>query len=227
MKNLATPKSGSESELGVRARRSAERRAAIMDAALDLFAERGFAATRMEDVAARARVAKGTLYLHFADKQALFEGIVRLAVGPRIAALSQIDVRAIVSVRDVIEVMALPSIAELTASRYAAIPRLLIAEGARFPRLAEFYHAEIIQPGKAVMRRLMARAIETGEIAGDALTHFPQLLVAPVLMGVVWQGLFQALEPLDIESMLKAWLDLVFVGPPRADPPPIARRPRE
>ena len=88
---------------GVRARRAAERRAAIVDAALDLFCEKGFAATRIEDVALRAGVAKGTVYLNFADKEALFEGIVRAVITPTLAAVSAIDVDALPSVRAAVE----------------------------------------------------------------------------------------------------------------------------
>lgn len=197
----------------LRAQRAAARRAAIIDAALELFSERGFAATRMEDVAARASVAKGTVYLHFADKQALFEGIVRTAVSPRIADLSGVDVDALPSVRRVIEDIALPVVLDLAASRYAAIPRLLIAEGGRFPQLATFYHAEIIKPGEAVMRRLLRRAAQTGELSHEGIARFPQLLMAPVLMGVIWDGLFQSQEPLDLAAMLRSWLDLVFKPP--------------
>src|SRR4029077_7615244 len=82
---------GQRSTAGTRATRSAERRDAILAAALDEFADRGFAATRLDDVARRADVAKGTIYLHFADKEALFEELIRMELSPVVAALENVS----------------------------------------------------------------------------------------------------------------------------------------
>ncbi len=204
---------GISAESGVRARRAAERRAAIIAAALDLFSERGFAAARIEDVAARAGVAKGTVYLNFADKEALFEGIVRAQIGPLLSAVAWIDVDALPSVRAVVEEIGVPAICGLIASRRADVMRLLIAEGRRFPRLAQFYHAEIITPGIALLRRLLRRAEALGELSGPDLNKYPQLVAAPVVMAVIWEGLFQHIEPLDLEGLLRTHLQVIF-GPP-------------
>ncbi|MGI8840878.1 MAG: TetR/AcrR family transcriptional regulator [Caulobacteraceae bacterium] len=208
---------------GLRARRAAERRAAIVDAALDLFSSRGFAATRMEDVAAAAGVAKGTVYLNFTDKEALFEGIVRTVIGPTVNEIQAVDFAAIPCVREAIERVALPGIRELTTSRRGDVMRLIVSEGERFPRLAEFYYSEVIGPGVVQLRRLLHRAVETGEIADASLAEFPHLLVAPVFLAVLWHGLYRRLAPLDVEGLLAAHLDVLF-GPPRrasrrSDPP--------
>ena len=200
---------------GLRVRRAAERRAAIIDAALDLFSNRGFAATRMEDVAAAAGVAKGTVYLNFTDKEALFEGIVRAVIGPTVRDIETIDFAAIACVREAIERVGLPAVREMATSRRGDVARLLISEGPRFPRLAEFYYREVVGPAVAQMRLLLRRAVETGEIADSRVTEFPQLLAAPVLMVVLWQALFQRLAPLDVEGLLRTQLDVLF-GPPRA-----------
>lgn len=197
---------------GLRARRSAERRAAIVDAALDLFSSRGFAATRMEDVAAAAGVAKGTVYLNFADKEALFEGIVQTVIGPAVREMGAIDFAAIPCVREAVERVGLPAVQDMASSRRGDVARLLISEGPRFPRLAEFYYREVVAPGVAQMRLLLGRAVETGEIADSRVVDFPQLLVAPVLTAILWQALFQRFAPLDVEGLLKAQLDVVF-GP--------------
>jgi len=198
---------------GLRVRRAAERRAAIIDAALDLFTSRGFAATRMEDVAAAAGVAKGTVYLNFTDKEALFEGIVRTVIGPTVREIQAIDFAAIPCVREAIERVGLPAVKDMATSRRGDIARLLISEGPRFPRLAEFYYREVVAPGVAQMRLLLERAVETGEIADGRVAEFPQLLAAPILMAIIWQALFQRLAPLDIDGLLRAQLDVLLGRP--------------
>ncbi len=195
---------------GLRARRAAERRAAIMDAALHLFSKQGFAATRVEDIARRARVAKGTVYLNFQDKEALFEGIVRSVILPTVSELRSIDFAAIVGVRDAIERIGVPAVRQMARSRHSDVARLLIAEGPRFPSLAEFYFREVVEPGLAQFRRLLLRAVETGEIGDSRLAEFPHLLAAPAILVVLWQSLFEPFEPMDIDRLLRAHLDVLF-----------------
>jgi AcrR family transcriptional regulator len=150
--------------------------------------------------------------LNFTDKEALFEAIVRSVMSPVIATIRAVDFSAITCVREAIEQFALPPIRELATSRRADVIRLLIAEGPRFPRLAEFYYSEVIEPGLTQLRLLLHRAVQTGEIADQRMAGFPQLLAAPVLTAILWQGLFQRFDPLDVEAMLKTYLDIYF-GP--------------
>lgn len=191
---------------------SRARREAIAEAALDIFVEKGFAAARMDDVAARAGVAKGTIYLHFKDKEALFEEIVRTML---VAPLSRAELalpREDESARGFLERSLLPILLELAGTRRGDVVRLLIAEGARFPRLAETYHHEVIQRGLALMAGLGARARARGEPGADVLEKSPQLVVAPALVGLIWSGLFARLQPLDVRALVAAQLDLIF-GP--------------
>jgi len=99
---------------------------------------------------------------------------------------------------------------EIFGTRRKDVIRLIIAEGARFPKLAEFYYHEVIERVVAAMRALMTRAVARGELAHDALARFPQLLVAPALVAVVWSGLFDRFEPLDVRALLRAHIDLLF-----------------
>ena len=111
--------------------------------------------------------------------------------------------------------MALPAIAGLIASRRADVLRLLIAEGPPVSQAGAVpHHAEIITPGLALMRRLLARAAELGEIAPVPLLAFPQLVMAPLVMAVVWEGLFQSVDPLDVQGLLRAHVEMLF-GPDR------------
>src|SRR3954466_15890884 len=121
-----------------RAERTAERRGAIIDAAMDEFIARGFAATRLDDVAKPAGVAKGTIYLHFKDKEALFQELIRTALVPLIGRLAA-PPPAGASVRSALESFAQTFAQEVVTTRRGDIVRLIIAEGARFPSVADFY----------------------------------------------------------------------------------------
>ncbi|HEY7298876.1 MAG TPA: TetR/AcrR family transcriptional regulator [Xanthobacteraceae bacterium] len=194
---------------GRRAARQAQRRQAILDAALDEFAARGFAATRLDDVAARAGVAKGTIYLYFRDKESLFQELVRTLLSPLVGTLLDRPL-ADLPVRAVAETVADLFVREIFGTRRKDVIRLIIAEGPRFPKLAEFYYHEVIERVVPAMRAIMKRAVERGELRSDALARFPQLLIAPALVALVWESLFARFMPLDVTALMRAHLDLVF-----------------
>jgi AcrR family transcriptional regulator len=192
-----------------RAIRAAERRQAIVDAALDEFIARGFTATRLDDVAKRAGVAKGTIYLHFKDKEALFEELIRTAIVPvvdRITTPPPFNG----SVRDALEGFAKTFIQEVASTRRSDIIRLIIAEGPRFPAIADFYYREVISRGLAAMRALIQIGVNRGEISHKQLERFPQIVVAPAIVAIVWKSLFERHAPLDANEMLRVHLDLIF-----------------
>ena len=129
-----------------RASRAAERREAIIAAGLEEFVARGFAATRLDDVARRAGVAKGTIYLHFKDKEALFEELIRTAIVPLVMRLGAPPAVG-GSVRDMIESFARAFIQEVATTKRGDIVRLIVAEGPRFPNVADFYYREVVSRG--------------------------------------------------------------------------------
>lgn len=190
--------------------RTGRTRQAILDAALDVFLAQGYAATRMADVAARAGVAKGTLYLHFADKAALFEGVLRAALAAPLAGLAAAAPAPGEAVRDVLLRALSPLLRELEGSRRAAVVRLVVAEAGRFPEVAALYRRIVIEPGLRAIGALAARAAASGELRGEALLRHPQLLVAPVIVSVLWNGLFADGDPMDAEAAFAAQLDLLF-----------------
>jgi AcrR family transcriptional regulator len=192
-----------------RAARAAERRQAIIDAALDEFIARGFTATRLDDVAKRAGVAKGTIYLHFKDKESMFEELIRTAIVPLIGRLASPPPPG-ASVRAALEGFAQTFIQEVAATRRGDIVRLIIAEGPRFPAVADFYYREVISRGLAGMRALIELAIARGEISQPELARFPQIVVAPAIVAVIWKSLFERHSPLDALEMLRVHLDLIF-----------------
>jgi AcrR family transcriptional regulator len=204
-----SPKGPAAARPANRAERAADRRQAIIDAALDEFIDRGYAATRLDDIASRAGVAKGTIYLHFKDKQALFEELVRTALVPLIGRLAA-PPAAGSSIRAALENFAENFAKEVVTTRRGAIVRLIIAEGPRFPDIADFYYREVVSRGIAGMRALIELGIQRGEIKQTGLKDFPQIVVAPAMVAVIWHGLFGRHAPLDATAMFRVHLDLIF-----------------
>lgn len=207
---IRTTRKPAEKPASNRAERAAERREAIIEAAMDEFIARGFAATRLDDVASRAGVAKGTIYLHFKDKEALFEELIRTAIVPLVNRLAAGPPPVGGSVRDMIEGFVRTFLHEVTTTRRGDIVRLIVAEGPRFPEIADFYYREVVSKGLAGMRAAIALGIARGEIRNKELAQFPQILIAPAMIAVIWQSLFSKHAPLDAIEMFRVHLDLIF-----------------
>lgn len=189
------------------------RRQAILEAALDVFAAEGFAAARLDHVADKAGVAKGTIYLHFKDKQDLFEQMVREAVSPVIGRLEALAQLPDLPADAVLQGMYTVFRTEVLGTRRKDLLRLILTEGPRFPAIAEFYHREVVSRGLKLMGGLLERAKAKGELSAEGLARFPQLVVAPLLLAVVWDGMFAALEPLDVEGLLEVYRKLLLRVP--------------
>lgn len=193
--------------------RSAARRDAILAAALEEFSARGFEATRLDDVAKRADIAKGTIYLYFRDKESLFQELIRATLAPlvgSIEAMGEADVPIGLLADHIVDLF----VREVYETRRKDVIRLMLTEGRRFPKLAEFYYREVLARIIAVVRTLLRRAAARGEVPA-ALVDFPQIVVAPGLVAIIWSGLFERFEPLDVRAMMKAHVALLF-APRRA-----------
>ena len=189
--------------------RTAARREAILSAALEEFSVQGFAAARLDDVAKRAGVAKGTIYLYFADKEALFQELARSMLSPVIGhleGLAHVETPFPALAHQLVDLM----VREVLNTRRKDIIRLIISEGTRFPALAEFYHREVLSKIFSGLRAVLQRAVDRGELRHRALIEFPQLLAAPLLVAVVWNSVFGRLQPLDAGAMLKAHIDILL-----------------
>jgi AcrR family transcriptional regulator len=200
--------------VSTRAARSAARREEILAAALDEFSARGFAATRLDDVAQRAGVAKGTIYLYFRDKESLFQELIRTMLTPLVGTIEAMG-KADLPISALAEHFADLFVREVYKTRRKDVIRLMIAEGPRFPNLAEFYYREVLSRIIAAVRALIARAAARGE-APAGLVDYPQILAAPGLVAIIWSSLFERFEPLDVRAMMKTHLALLF--PPRSTP---------
>lgn len=194
------------SRQSARRSKAAARRDAILDAALDEFSVRGFAAARLDDVAKRAGVAKGTIYLYFKDKESLFQELVRSRMSPVVGSLESafaVDLPLRAIVEGAIDIF----VREVYGTQRKQVMRLIISEGPRFPALAEFYYREVLARVLKAVRALLRRALERGEIADDTLIRFPQLIGAPAVVAIVWSGLFDRFEPLDVRALMRAHFD--------------------
>jgi AcrR family transcriptional regulator len=194
---------------GPREKRALARREAILAAALAEFSKRGFAATRIDDVARRARVAKGTIYLYFKDKDALFQELVRSTLVPTLSRLIA-PLPEGLPTRALFEAFADIFIEEIVTTPRVEIVRLMIAEGKQFPALAEFYYREIVTRGLSAMRVLIERGRAHGEIRVASIARNPQLAIAPLMVTIVWNGLFGKFARIDARDMMKTQLDLIF-----------------
>jgi AcrR family transcriptional regulator len=192
-----------------RADKTALRRDAILAAALEEFSARGYAAARLEDVAQRAGVGKGTIYLHFRDKEALFQELVTSLLVPFITKIEAAPPVGL-PIRLVLERLIDLFVREVYGTERRKLIRLIMTEGPRFPQLAEFHYTHVVSRAIAGMRALLDAAWRRGELRNDALVRFPQLVIAPGLMAVVWSGLFDRFATLDVAALMRAHLDLIF-----------------
>jgi AcrR family transcriptional regulator len=180
------------------------RKQAILEAALTVFSERGFEAARLDDVAVRAGVAKGTLYLYFDDKEGLFEEVVRGAVTPILERLSVLAADPDISADKSLETIFSMFQKEVLGTKRKLLIRLIIAEGPRFPRITKFYYRNVIARIMPLLAKVAERAVEQGKFSSDAYALYPQLIAAPLLFAVIWDSLFASIKPLDVANFFRA-----------------------
>jgi AcrR family transcriptional regulator len=207
--------SSGKARAGRPARSEAQRevkRQAILDAALDVFAQKGFAESRLEDVASRAGVAKGTIYLYVSSKEELFAALIRTGISAPIDRIEAQIAALDLPVEQVLRMFLAFLRTEVLGTRRKEIIRLLLMEAGRFPEIAELYHREVVSRGMNLLRGVAQRAHERGELRSDELVRFPQLAVAPGLVAILWLHLFQRFEPLDVEGLFEAHLALLMRG---------------
>jgi AcrR family transcriptional regulator len=193
-----------------RERRGDTRPQEIVSAAFEEFADKGYAATRLEDVATRARVSKGLPYLYFKTKEDLFKAVIRSVITPLFDAMRERMLTTDMSCEEFFKGPFLSFVQELVRSRRVLIARLLIAEGHKHPELTAFYYDQVIAKGKETLRAFIDRGIARGEFKPTALRDFPQLVIAPALLAVIWRTLFERHHHLDTDALLKTHIDLIL-----------------
>ena len=198
--------------MDARARREQSRRELrelILETAREAILDGGYEALSMRGLAETIGYSPGTIYLHFKDKESMFEELIRTAIVPFVSRLTTPPAPG-GSVRDMVEALAKMFLQEVAGTRRADLVRLIIAEGPRFQAIADFYYREVVSRGLAAMRALIQLAITRGEIREPNLVAYPQLMIAPMMVAVLWKSLFERHAPLDAEAMLQTHLDLIF-----------------
>jgi AcrR family transcriptional regulator len=181
----------------------------IVAAAFEEFAAKGYAATRLEDVASRARVSKGLPYLYFKTKEALFKAVVKSVITAHFDVMREKMETTELSAESFLKGPFLSFIQEPVTSRRAFIARLLISEGHKHPELTKFYYDQVVSRGIATLQRLIDRGIAAGEFKPTPLRDYPQLLVAPAFTAILWRQLFERHHHLDTDALLKTHIDLI------------------
>ena len=201
------------SAASLRRRRKDERPSELVAAALDLFVERGFAATRLDDVAARAGVSKGTLYLYFESKEALFKAVIEEAIVPLLASAEDVIANDQGTSIDLLRRLLNGWWEQIGATRLAGVPKLIIAEARNFPAVAQYYHDAVIVRGRGLLRTLLQRGIERGEFRRLDLETAIDVIYAPLMMLVVWRSsLCFCAKETDPATYLKTHFDLLVQG---------------
>ena len=187
-------------------RRKEARPGEILQAALETFVERGFAAARLEEVARRAGVTRGTMYLYFPSKQALFEAVVRRNIIPGIERAEQLAGDFEGDSADLLERLVRDWWERVGHSpTLGGLPKLVMAEAANFPDLARFYHEQVVRRGQAVLQRAVRRGIQRGEFDPDLdPVIIARLAVAPLLLVTQWCHSFGPVvgEVMDADAIL-------------------------
>ena len=195
-------------------RRAEERPREICAAALEVFAEKGFAAAKLDEIARRAGVSKGTLYLYFTDKEELFRAVVRDTVAPNIEAIKAMVAALDLPFADVVRLL-LPRFVEITGRLpVGAVAKMVIGESRNFPELAKVWHDHVASQGIGILAGLIERAQAKGEVRpGDPRLHAFSLM-GPMLMGMLWRETLQPAggAPLDLDELAKQHAETVLAG---------------
>ena len=193
-------------------RRKEDRPAEITAAALAAFAENGYAATRVDEVAKRAGVSKGLLYLYFKTKEELFKAVIRSFISPRIDALISNIEASDLSAEEFIRGPFLDFARSIPKSPAKILLKLMVAEGPKHPELIAWYWENVVSRGIAALRTIIQRGVDSGEFRESALNEFPQLLVTPIFFSLLWTLLFQPHAELDTDQFIGAHIDMVLTS---------------
>ncbi|MFA6016049.1 MAG: TetR/AcrR family transcriptional regulator [Gallionellaceae bacterium] len=207
-------KKASLSEVPSRRRRKEARPAELLAAALDLFVERGFSATKLDDVAARAGVSKGTLYLYFTSKEELFKAVIQQGILPVLDKGEEMLAQHDGDAASLLEAMLMRWWELFGATDLAGIPKLMISEAGNFPEVAQYYYENVIVRGRGLIRQVIERGIETKQFNVGDIESTIDVILAPQMMLTIWR---YSLTPCDCakqdpETYLRTHIDLLLNG---------------
>jgi TetR/AcrR family transcriptional regulator len=199
-----------------RLRRKDARPGELLAAALDLFVEKGYAATRVEEVAQHAGVSKGTLFLYFSSKEELFKAVVRENISGRFTEWNDEFDRFEGNTQDMLRYCLFSWWERIGSTKASGIPKLMMSEAQNFPELTRFYQHEVIQPGYTLIERILKRGVARGEFRPMDFTYSMYLVLAPMLFLAMWQHSLGACcsnhTQLDPHKYLNAQIDMLLHG---------------
>ena len=222
MSIISTPCGSTASTPVKRERRKEARPGELLAAALDLFVEKGYAATKAEEVARHAGVSKGTLFLYFASKEELFKAVVRDNIAGRFPEWNAELEAFSGSTAELLRHFMTMWWARVGATKASGITKLMMSEASNFPELAAFYQQEVIEPGYELIRRILQRGVDRGEFRPIDMTYGVYIVLAPMIFLMTWKhslgacaGAPEALVP---EDYLAAQVDTILHGLCRPGP---------
>ena len=199
-----------------RERRKEARPGELLDAALDLFVEKGFSATRVDEVAARAGVSKGTLFLYFQSKEDLFKAVVRKNIANNFPRWQEEFLTFEGTSSDMLRYAMTSWWERIGKTRASGITKLVMSEAQNFPEIASFYQEEVIQPGNVMIRRILARGVQSGEFREMDLDQAVHLIVAPMIFLMMWKHSMGACAAsakiVDPEQFIHMQVDVLLHG---------------
>ena len=195
-------------------RRSEDRPREICAAALELFAERGFAGTRVDDIAARAGVSKGTLYLYFKDKEEIFGAVVRNTVAPNIAMIRETVAASNVPFRLIVQSLLERFVDMAERLPIGAVAKIVIGESRNFPELAKVYHDLVVSEAIAIVSGLIGKAQAKGEVRPGDARLYAMTLIGPMLMALLWRETFEPIgaDKVDLTALARQHVAAALEG---------------
>jgi AcrR family transcriptional regulator len=195
-------------------RRKDARPLEILDAALSVFAEKGFAAARMETIASRAKVSKGTIYLYFASKEAVFKALVKEMLASQFVRVADAARDHQESVADFLaDILRMLGHFIATSDR-VVLPKIVIAEAGNFPDLARIYREEVVEQGMMLFGTLLQKGMGNGEFRVLPIQHAVRLCIAPLLLAAIWRTTFAPLDavPYDYAGLIETHIGVLLRG---------------
>jgi len=195
-------------------RRREARPAELLEAAVEVFVERGYSATRLEDVARRAGVTKGTMYLYFTNKEALFKEVVRSTALPVVESIEELARSHHGSARDLVTLVLRRRWEAMINGPLGGIAKLMMSEAANFPEMARWYHSQLVSRVQDAMARVIDQGIENGEFRRVDAQRAAYLAAAPLLVAAMWKQSFGRCTalPFDLDSYLEGHLEMFLRG---------------
>jgi AcrR family transcriptional regulator len=196
-------------------RRKEARPSELTAAALSLFVEKGFAATRLDDIAARAGVAKGTVYLYFDSKEELFEAVVREGIVPILAQGEALFGQHQGDSASLLRAILHGWWSQVGETSLCGIPKIILSEARNFPDMAQYYNENVIQRGRKLLGGVIERGVSRGEFRGVDVAATIDSLMSPLLFQAIWRSSMALCCPnvaVDPRRFIDRHLDLVLNG---------------